>query len=115
MSAASAGRDWSRAPIYSARDLAAAETDAYRRGQIDGYLDGYTDGKAGADAEAAAQAAAFAAVVSRTFRDAVPHAEIIRRRAEASGHPHIFAAELATAQAHAGRLQSVPATERTAA
>lgn len=109
------GRDCSRAPVYAARDLAAAEADAYARGRVDGYLDGYRDGKAGTDVEAAAQAAAFAAVVSATFRHAVPHAEILRRRAEASGHPHIFAPALAAAQAQVDRLQHTPTTERTAA
>lgn len=73
-------RDWSLAPVYCSRDLAAAETDAYARGRTDGYLDGYRDGATGAAVEAAAQAAAFAALVARTFRGSLPFAELQARR-----------------------------------
>lgn len=78
-----ADRDWSLAPVYCARDLAAAEADALARGRIDGYLDGYLDGKAGADVDDQAQAAAFAALVAATFDRGAPFAELAQRR---SGH-----------------------------
>lgn len=107
-------------PVYSLADLRSIEAQAYGRGRTDEHAWGeatYLPQLARLRAEAEHLAERLEDWEDAARRSLGPevarglwrtvgnsHLDVVRRRAEASGHPEVYAGELATAERHHARV-----------